>query len=121
MNTLSHRPASFNRQIEQKRVILSSINDTLGNLQSELDMLKTESTNKTEINNIPIKQLTLISEEELKTKLSNDMLRTARIIRKQEEEDDSNEYILVATDGSVCTERERRTTAFAVIFSDTSP
>ena len=121
MNTLSHRLASFNRQIEQIRVMLSSINDTLGNLQTELVMLKTESTNKTEINNIPINQITLISEEELKTKLSNDMLRTARIIKKQEEDDDSNEYILVATDGSVCTERERRSAAFAVIFSDTSP
>ena len=84
-------------------------------------MLKTESTNRTQVNNIPINNLTLISGEELKTKLSNDMFRTARIIRNQEEEDNSNVNILVATDGSVCTERERRTAAFAVIFSDTSP
>ena len=121
MNTTPYRLENLNRQIEQIRVMLSSINDTLGNIQSELDMLKTESTNRTQINNIPINNLTLISEEELKTKLSNDMFRTARIIRKQEEEDDSNVNILVATDGSVCTERERRTAAFAVIFSDTSP
>ena len=100
--------------------MLSSINDILGNIQSEVDTLKAESSSKTQINSIPIKNLTLISEEELKTKLSNDTFRTARIIRQQEEEDE-NEYILVATDGSVCTERERRSAAFAVVFSDTSP
>ena len=100
--------------------MLSSINDILGNIQSEVDISKAESSSKTQINSIPIKNLTLISEEELKTKLSNDTFRTARIIRQQEEEDE-NEYILVATDGSVCTERERRSAAFAVVFSDTSP
>ena len=57
--------------------MLTAINETLGNLQSELDKIKTESTNRSEINNIPINQLTLISEEELKTKLNNDMLRAA--------------------------------------------
>ena len=75
MNTRPHRLANFNRQIEQIRVMLSSINDTLGNIQSELDMLKTESTNRTEINNIPINHSTLISEDELKTKLNNDTLK----------------------------------------------
>ena len=49
------------------------------------------------------------------------MLRTAKIIRKPAEDDDSNENILVATDGSVCTEREKRAAAFAVIFNETSP
>ena len=120
MNTPAHRLANINRQIEDIRVMLSSINDILGNIQSEVDMLKAESSSKTQINSIPINNLTLISEEELKTKLSNDTFRTARIIRQQEEEDE-NEYILVATDGSVCTERERRSAAFAVVFSDTSP
>ena len=81
MNTLPHRLANLNRQIEEIRVMLSSINDTLGNIQSEVDMLKTESTSRTQINSIPINNLTLISEEELKTKLSNDIFRTARIIR----------------------------------------
>ena len=120
MNTPAHRLTNINRQIEDIRVMLSSINDILGNIQSEVDMLKAESSRKTQINSIPINNLTLISEEELKTKLSNDTFRTARIIRQQEEEDE-NEYILVATDGSVCTERERRSAAFAVVFSDTSP
>ena len=120
MNTPAHRLTNINRQIEDIKVMLSSINDILGNIQSEVDTLKAESSSKTQINSIPIKNLTLISEEELKTKLSNDTFRTARIIRQQEEEDE-NEYILVATDGSVCTERERRSAAFAVVFSDTSP
>ena len=120
MNTSAHRLSNINRQIEDIKVMLSSINDILGNIQSEVDTLKAESSSKTQINSIPIKNLTLISEEELKTKLSNDTFRTARIIRQQEEEDE-NEYILVATDGSVCTERERRSAAFAVVFSDTSP
>ena len=88
MNTPPHRLANLNRQIEDIRVMLSSINDILGNIQSEVDMLKTESSSRTQINSIPINNLTLISEEELKTKLSNDTFRTARIIRQQEEEDD---------------------------------
>ena len=100
--------------------MLTSINETLGTLQSELDKIKTESTNISEINNIPINHLTIISDEELKTKFKNDTLRAAKIIRKPADDDDSNDNILVATDGSVCTERERRAAAFAVIFNETS-
>ena len=119
--TLPHRLASFNRHIDQIRVMLTSIIETLGTLQSELDKIKTESTNRSEINNIPINHLTIISDEELKTKFKNDTLRAAKIIRKPADDDDSNDNILVATDGSVCTERERRVAAFAVIFNETSP
>ena len=99
MNTPAHRLTNINRQIEDIRVMLSSINDILGNIQSEVDILKAESSSKTQINSIPINNLTLISEEELKTKLSNDTFRTARIIRQQEEEDDTNELLLGQTAG----------------------
>ena len=44
--------------------MLTTSNGTLGNLQSELEKIKIDSTNRTEINNIPLNHLTFHSDED---------------------------------------------------------
>ena len=80
-----------------------------------------QNTNRSAVSNIPLNHLTLISDDELQIKLDNDTIRGAKIIRKISDDEDSTDNILTTADGSVCAERERITSAFEVIFKETSP